>query len=386
MSRFLTLTVAPLLAFAMGTLALAQESSSTSNIKLEDVTSAPERRWSGEWKFELKGAGFSEGRDEGAAAEFFFESKFKYRFTSMLTGYFEPEAQLFSGRAQERYDNDTYESRIGLGAGLMSFTPVKYVDLRGGVISQEFVDHPLLISQHRAFPGLQQIISTETQPVTVRVMAQQLIPTSYSLNFERSTKEPLPSFQTQSLHVTGKHPGLAEWEVAAGHFNFSRMPDKVAYQSAQMGNTVFGGEAAPGAKLAYGFDGVFWKAEACLCLDGAVQFGAKYFGLLNSNAPSVARDAQMIGGGPRFKFGDHELELRYYNYFAESDSTVARYSRGTIGNTNRVGDILEAEFYFKKQGFKVKGQYVNARTLANTPNQQTLIQYYLGVETDYAPF
>ncbi|MBX3022218.1 MAG: hypothetical protein KF799_11140 [Bdellovibrionales bacterium] len=381
-----TFTWAVLLTLISGLPARAQEAS-TSTLKAEAPTEASKRRWNGDWKFEISGGGFSEDRDEGAAAAFSFTSKFDYRFNSILSAHFEPEVDLYSGRLQERFDNDAYENRMGLGSGYVGLKPIEQLEARGGIVSQEFLDHPLLISRHRAFPGLQVLAQSNTEPVNVMVVGQQVIPTSYSLNAERTDKEAMPSFQTISLHLSGKRPGLVEWETMAGHYRYSELPNKVSFQSAQTGNTPLDAiGTAAGTRLAYQFNGYFWRAEACLCLDGPLSFDFKYAGILNSAAPSEARDGQIYGVGPRFRIGSDEIKFIYYGYFLESDATVSRYARSSLGFTNRIGDILEAEYHFKDQGFKIKAQYVRADTLAETANQKIMTQYSLGVETDYAPF
>jgi hypothetical protein len=196
----------------------------------------------------------------------------------------------------------------------------------------------------------------------------------------------LPSFQTQSLHARGTHQGGYEWSALLGHYTWAGLPDKVAFQSAVVGNTVPGGEVAPGSKLAYGFDGYFYGLKGCVCGDRRVGLAAGFQRLHNASAPGDSADGQSWSLGPRFVFGQRELELTYTNYFIESDATVAVYSPSSAGYTNRIGDALDMALHFKDQGFTVKGRWVNARTLANKDSQQTMTEFYLGVETDYAPF
>lgn len=359
--------------------------SSTTSLPIGSLAPSSKRPLTGEWRFSVGGTSYREDRDEGAAAELVFDTKLDYRFSKMLFAHFEPEAVLYSGRLQERYDNDQYQSRIGLVEGFVGVKPLPYFEGRAGAINQDFLHNPILISKHRAFPGAQEIVMSDTKPVSVKLVAQQVIPTSYSLNAERTEKEPLPSFQTQSVHVNGEHEEAA-WELSAGHYRWAQLPDKIAFESARAGNTVIGGDAAPGARFSYGFDGYFAHAWTHLAKNYPVSLVLEYTRNRNGLAPSEAADAQMFGGGPMFRIGDTELELRYYSFFVESDATVARYLPGSLGYANRMGDRLEVALHFPQQKFRVKGSWTNALTVANRPEQQTMTDFYLGVETDYAPF
>lgn len=374
-----------LLASAQETPAQAPETAHSSTLKIESESLSYKRPMKREWNFGLGGSAYTEGRDEGAAAAFEADLIYERRLSEMVYVSLNPHIDLYSGRLQERYDNDSYENRIGLNGGYVGFAPVPHAELRAGAISQSYMDTWLLISSGRAFPGLQEILSSETKPVNFRFMAQQTIPTSNTLNTERTEKEQLPTFSTEALMVDGEH-GVFKWKAMAGHFAWSRLPDKVAYQSGRAGNSVTGGEVLPGSRLQYGYEGYFWEAGGCLCLLGPVQFEAVYGGLKNNLAPSSVGDAQMMAAGPKFIFGDTTLRILAGTFFVERDATVARYTSGRFGHTNRMGEALDVDLEFKKLGFKVKGRWANARTVVDIPEQQTITTFSLGVETEYAPF
>ncbi|NJL24153.1 MAG: hypothetical protein HC902_02545 [Calothrix sp. SM1_5_4] len=346
------------------------------------------RPWRGQWNFEIGGTSFSEDKDAGAAAYFFFRTEFEYRFASWLGARVRPRLNLYSSRVQERYDNDEFSSRVALSEAFLSVRPWTFFELRGGAINQGFLNSPMLISSSRAFPGFQQILVFEQRDdLAIELVTQQVVPTSYTLNSERTQKESLPSFQTQSLHMGGKFLKSMEWTAFGGHYAWSNLPDKVAYQSEILGNTPNGGEAIPGTKMLYGFDGFFWGSEFAFCADWApVQFVGEYQGMRNNRAPGNSADGQVWGLGPRFELWDTEFDLRYRRYFTESDATVALYNRGMYGNTNREGDNIEFKVNFRDQKFSVVGEWVNAVALFNNGTQKTMTSYYLGVETHYAPF
>lgn len=367
------------------------ESISSSSLKASEQEEMPAgRKWSGEWNFYVGGDSFSEGKDEGAAATFMVRSKFAYRFTQWMKFEAKPRMDLYGGRVQERFETDDYKSKIGVSEFSVSVKPVQDIEARAGAIGQEFLHSPLLISGRRAFPGFKEIVGHEfasgSSTLKMEFAAQQVVPTSYSLNSERADKESLPTFNTQSLHFSGKNFDLIEWKLFGGHYNWSNLPDKVAWESGIVGNSVTG-DVAPGARFRSGFDGLFGGAEICTCVSQSwLQVVGEFQRVHNDRALAGLGNAQMWGIGPRFVFGERTFEIRYRRYFAEKDATVAIYSRSFLGNTNRMGDNVEFKLDFRDLKFAVVGEWVNAQPIRDNDLQLTMTAFYLGVETHYAPF
>jgi len=344
------------------------------------------RPWTGEWNFEMGGESFSEGRDTGAAAYLYLRSKFDYRYSPWLRAHVRPRLDLFSSRIQEREESDEYESRVRLNEGYLSLSPLASVELRAGAISHEHLENSLLVSSHRAFPGVAALAEHKGKHFQATLMVQHLVPTSYSLNSERDSKEALPRFSTQSVHLAGDMGSNWTWRGHLGHFQWSDLPDKVAYESQSMGNRPTGAEFAAGATLASGFDGYFWGGEFCACGWAPIQGVVEYQGLVNQRTPGAFADGEKIGLGPRWIHRNFTLDLRYFHFFLESDATVARYAPKSLGYTNRIGDGIEARLDLTKYKFAIVGDWVNARTLRSSTSQQTLTDFKIGVETHYAPF
>jgi hypothetical protein len=213
-----------------------------------------------------------------------------------------------------------------------------------------------------------------------------VIPTSYSLNDEREKQETLPWFRTEHLELSGKSLGWLEWKARAGHFFWKDIPAKVTYQSRRVGN-VGPGDTIPGSSFSFGHEGWFAGGSLCYCNLKPVDFVAEYHRVQNVLAPSNSRDAEMWGVGPRIRWAKHELDLRYRGYFIESDATVAAYNKSRLGNTNRIGDIIEASLKFEEYHFSLYAEIYRAKPInERDTDQRKLDQYYFGVETDYASF
>ncbi len=369
------------IAVACGPLA-ASESIATLETKSQE--SRP-RKWSGEWKLTMGGTSLSEGKDEGAAAFAWFGANFKYNFAKWLKAEISPNISFYSSRLQERYDDDSYQNRLWMMGAHLSVIPVEYLEFRAGALNQGFLGSSMLVSSLRSFPGLQETAKFKTAEVEGKLILQQAVPTSHTLNTERERMEKLPSFNTESVSLKGKHFGLVEWKATGGHFKWANLPSKVAWES-RIDGALGSGLEVTDSRFTYDHEGWFGTAEACWCTTAAVDFTLEFQRIHNTKADSFAADAQSFGLGPKFKIGDVEVDLRYRSFFIESDATVALYNKSRFGHTNRIGDQIEASANFKDQGFSIFAQAVRARPINPSEAQRDLSIYFVGVETEYAPF
>jgi hypothetical protein len=344
------------------------------------------RKWSGDWNFAMLGISTEEGKDAGGAAALYGSARFDWRFTRMLHAKISPSVSLFSSRMQERYDDDSFQNRIWLYEGYLSLEPLKYFEARAGALNQRYHGTSMLVSGLRSFPGAQVIGKLPVGgDFEADLVLQRVVPTSHSLNTERENEEELPLFTTETLLLKGKTFGWLKWNTSLGHFRWSNIPAKVVFESRRIGNEGLG-ENIPGSVYRYAHEGYYGAGEFCLCTDNAVNFTVEYERIHNTEAASDAADAQLIGAGPNFNFGDYELDIRYRRYFIESDATVAYYNKSKMGNTNRIGDYLEVQLHFKKEDFWAFAEAYQADPINTDPNQRDLRLYLIGVATDYAKF
>ena len=375
-----------LLSFCAGTMVHAQSSASVNTLTTTPTTYSRRPEWTGSWRLGLGGESFREGRDEGLAAYVRLSSHFNYKFNGWLKAKIDPRLKFYSSRVQQRYDDDIYRGGLRARNAYLSATPTPWFEARAGAFAENFIDNPALISRRRVFPGVMEMFSVEpVEGVRGQLILQQSIPTSSSLNAEREGKEPLPIFQTQSVHVRGRNVYWLDYDANLGHYSYSQMPDGVAFKSAVMGNSVPGAQAAAGSRFMYGFDGFFGGGEV-LAGEGPVRVKAEYRVVHNRLAPSDSADAQYWLLGPHLKLGDQVLKVVYGQYFVESDATVAQYNTPELGYNNRVGDIVLSRLEFPKQGFALKLEWTNSRVIAPQFTQQSMTTFLFGVETDYASF
>lgn len=348
--------------------------------------SKPMDRFRGDWRLGAAGGSFDEGKDQGVTTSILFSSRMSYDMSPWISIKVAPRIQFYSSRVQERIKNDDYQSHVSLSTGYLSVHPVEELELRTGAVNQGFIDNDLLVSKHRSFPGAQLLLkASKNDRYKAGLTTEWTVPTSYSLDTMRDSEEPMPTFT--ATEMAGEWTGFESVRFGgrAGLYAWSKMPNKVAYDSALLGNTV-PGEVAPGATFSYGFHGYFGGVKACWQINKSFDVSAKFDRVHNGGAPSDSADSQSWEIAPKYKSKDFDLTVKYGNFFNESDSTVAYYNSSSLGNNNRKGDRLEFKLALNKYNFSVYGRWTDARVINVDPYEQNLKIIELGVETEYVAF
>jgi hypothetical protein len=324
---------------------------------------------------------YGQNKDEGNAAYVRAMGTFELPLARWIWIKADPQLNLYSSRVQARYDDESYESGVRILDGYVGVKPIQVIELHLGIIGQNHLRQPMLLSSQRSFPGVTEIATYRAW----KVQLEQVVPTSSSLDSERVDKEKLPRLTTASIEATTRVLKTADWTVWGGRFQWSGLPSKVAQESKLWGNSV-NGEVAPGAFFVSQFHG--WQAGTKLCVCGNESpVGAlfEFNRIRNVAAPSGLNDAQSFGLGPQIVMGDRTLEILYRRFFIEKDAAIAIYNSSAYG-TNRIGDEVELKYTLKDHGFSIVGGWLNSLTLRDNADQATLTAFSLGLETQYVPF
>lgn len=354
-------------------------------LQIDQIKPENNKKLNGEWNFSFGARGFEEGKDEGVASFIYLRTKLNYYLLENLHIHAAPRLDLYSSRLQARYEDDYYDNKIRLMNAYILYAPVEQVDLKLGAHSQELLEAPIVISRRRVFPGAQEIFRWNFPAMRLEILAQQLVPTSSSLNTERGEKEKLPGFFTESLSLkNSKLSDEVQWKVRGGHFRWQNLPSRTAFDSTLLGNTTFG-ETAANSRFAHAFEGWFAGFEGCFC-KYSLQLVGEFDRLQNTLAPANAADGQMIGVGPRLVTKNIDYDLRVRSFFVESDATIAFHNAATFGGTNRIGEQYKVAMDLKKLGFFVEAWFNQSRAINANSVQKTQNEYYLGLESHYVAF
>ncbi len=369
-------------------LALAQiNESSDSRISLASpANELKPRKWSGEWWLGVGAANFTEAKDESTSGMVKLGVKFRYEMAEWVRISLEPELRSYSSRTQARYEGEVNQSGFRLKEGYVGFGLEETFDVKVGALSQKVLRSELLISGRRAFPGLRETLTLGPKSLQLRASAQQVVPTSYSLNSERVDKEQTPTLLTETLDFKITPAKTFEAEVHATHFRFNHLPAVVAFESMTLGNTVDGDEPAT-STFRYNFEGFLLGSRFCVCLGGPISFTFGGQWLQNAEAPTKSNRGQLLFLQSNIKPNSSiELVPKFTTYFNESDTSPGTYNRWELGNNNRKGIAAELEILFPKQGFKVEMYVVQAKVINQDPFQGDKQSFYISVETDHVPF
>ncbi len=338
------------------------------------------------WNLTTGWDSFDHVQDRGDSAYLYFKSDFYLPLASWIHVKVSPRIDLYSARVQERFDTEGYKNSLRLSEGYVGVVPTSFLEIRGGFINQGSIEQPMMVSSGRAFPGVAEILGFVSGKVNISFTAEQVVPTSYSVDSERESKEALPRLFVETLEVKGQNLKLLEWSARGGLYAWKDLPDKVAFESAMAGNSVVG-EVAPGAQFRSAFNG--WHGGVDLCIGGqgsVVQGLGEFRRVQNVAAAAGLQNAQSWGVGPRILVGERALEIMYRRFFVEKDAAIAIYNSSNYGGTNRQGDAVEVKLDFKDHQFAILGGWSNSLTLRDNPNQNTLTTYFIGLETASAPF
>lgn len=358
-----------------------------SSLKIDQISETPKlKKFEGEWKFALGARGQTEGLDEGVASFISLRAKTKYSLLENLSIHVNPRFDFYSSQIQQRYEDDLYQTKIRLTDAYVKYSPIEDLDLKFGAHGQGILNQEMIIAERKVFPGAQEILRIEGSLMRFEIMAQQLVPTGSSLNTERSEKEKIPAFFTESIKIMNKKGASDyQWEAQGGHYRWQGLSSKTAFFSDMSGNQTTG-TSITDKKFATAFDGYFGSLAGCWCVSQQFNLSARFERVRNSLAPSSGADGQAWSLMPKLIFSDLDLSLNYWKYFIESDATVSEYVSTSTAGTNRDGQEVKFLIDLKKLGFSIDARWAQAIPINADLVQKTITEYYIGLESHYVAF
>jgi hypothetical protein len=358
-------------------------------LKATLATAAPEsaeRKTNAAWWLGTGFQHFSEGKDDGTGAVVKAGLLLKRKLTGWARFHFEPEARFYSSRVQTRYQNDVMASAFRVRDGFAAFGVEDTFELQAGILSQKVLRTDLLIGRRRAFPGGREVFTAGNDKMQFKAFAQQLVPTSNSLNTERSERESTPTLLTETLEFGLTPAKMFEAMFYATHYRFNHLPAVVAFESATLGNSVTGDVPAV-SEFRHGFDGFALGTDLNFNVAGPLTFrtGGKW--LQNTAAPSGSNRGQLLYLGADLHLV-HGIVLmpEFQVFFNESDTAPGYYNSFEMGNNNRKGLTGRLEVDFKEEGFSIELQYTQAAMINPDPFQADKQVFLVEVKTDNVPF
>lgn len=334
------------------------------------------------WKTNLGYQTFESVTDSSsiAAGGFTFDGQGKLANELFLRA--NAQMRFESGTTQSLYRELDQNNGLFIREAYADYRPFNFLRFKAGAISQQHLNAPLLVSR-RSFPAVVEKLVISKDNTALILKAQQAIPTSSSFDQERSDKEPQASFQTQTIEGRAIFGNLM-MKGFVTNFQFNNLPSKVAFDSSIFGNTVPDNDVGF-SNFVFDYAGQVLGAEAILKFS-AYEFGAGIQQIENQEAPEKFNTGRLGFVRALIPFGDDELEMKFENFFNESDSSVAFYNSALYGHNNRVGYSAFAKYSFRNRGFAINAGYVNSDVINQRALESQEEKFQLQLETFFEDF
>lgn len=323
----------------------------------------PSKKYSGKWWLESQIDAIEGGLDQSLNGQFKARLDLDFNLGPFADFNIDGDLNLSSGFAQFRYRDDVADSGPRARDIYFRLHHRDQAEIRLGLLGQKDLESVLLINGRRAFAGVREGFKTTVGPATFSLFAQQTVPSSVTLNFYRTELEPTPWFMTETAQLNLNFNKSHELFLTATHYRFSRLPSRLAFDSAPEGNTVLDPNIPAATEFAFQFDGVqlgshiqlFKDAPVCLILGGEI--------IQNNTAERGYNRGQVLYASSCVRIGRVMVNPMISTFFNESDTAPSVFNRFDFGNNNRKGERAEVKVNFLDYGFTLKVVYMNAEVI-----------------------
>jgi hypothetical protein len=357
----------------------------------EDLFDSKEGQVETIWRARIYGESTALETQSAQIGGFDLFAESKYQMLETLEARVFLRGKFEAGRSQSFFGDIEPANGILVREAAVKYQPADVFQVKGGVINQDWLDMPLLVSR-QSFPGVNAELSYAfTEEFKIGAVSQYAIPTSQTLAPRTVGAEATPSFVTQTLYAKWSDRSLNAY-ISGNLYEYNSLPSFVAFESQKYGNTLYAsGPGNPGvigginnSRFNYDFKGWFTTAGGSIRMNALLEPHAYVNIIKNEQAPETFNDGQIMGIGSKFHMNDYILSLAYENFFAESDVVPAYYNSWALGNTNGKGNGFDMWIQFKKKNFRLRAQYYQADVINSGDDLQQNQQYfYFGVETGY---
>ncbi len=320
-------------------------------------------------------------------SEDIFNAGIKGKSHSLLTSKILVKSELNmtwkTGHSQSKLGRDDYETGIDFEDVYVKYAPFQFLTFRAGAINQDFLKAPLLISG-RPFPAVQAEIGLLRGTNRLSLKGQRAIPTSRSLDSQRTQKENTPALYTGTLDLTLRPASNFKFNAYASYFEFVDLPSKVAYESSRYGNSVLN-PVESNSKFEFEFKGYAVGINTAIKFI-PIELSFKALQVENQEAPGAFSMGRLFELGIGYNTDNSVYKLSGERFFNESDSSPAYYNSGSYGHSNAEGFGTTLSYFDIKNNYKVGLSFQESTPI--DPNLYTSRQksIMLSLETLYDSF
>ncbi len=313
---------------------------------------------------------FNEMGERSQVAGMRLSPDFRYHLLPELDFNLNPSIQLVSGQTLFRFKDANSDNGIFLNEATLNWHLWDIFILHAGAVNQGYLQSPLLVSDYLAFPGAKEEVVIYCDNLCVKFVAEQTIPTSYTLSTRTVDREGDPSFYAETVS--------AEWKIQKGikvgafgsMFTFQNLPSQVAFDSSINGNTVVALAGPNSSVFAYDYGGYLAGGYVEARVNSVLNLRLSGQMIENTYAPQNYNQGQLMELTANYRTSSSlMLNPSMLAYFNESDTTPAYYNSSQLGHNNMQGIGGQVQMEFTKAKFKVTGRYVNGNPINYNLNQ-----------------
>jgi hypothetical protein len=327
--------------------------------------------------FSTKTANYSEGKDTASQVQFGFSPILKFEFSPSFVIDADTTMNLSSSRVQSRYNNQSNNNFI-LNELSMNYLPVDFAKLSLGALNQNHLNSPFLVSGV-SFPGIAARVEKKFTNFTIGYKGQNLIPTSTSLDSDRTDQEKMPGLVTQGVFANYKLKEAIQLGGQINLFNFSNLPSIVAFESKRLGNSVTG-IASGDSHFENEFSGISASYYTNIKYNNSFEQNLSLSIVENGQTSSGNNRAQMIETNISYKTESINFIPGVGVFYAEPDVSPAYYNTGLLGHNNRQGLKYSLRTEFNKMNLAVEASYVDSKVINTSVYQDDLTSVELVME------
>lgn len=329
------------------------------------------------------GFSFNEGPDNANGASLRLNPSFAYMPSPFFTLKGGAWVYLNSSRIQDRFILPNQNSTAFLREMVAVVQPYRGLNLKLGALDMEDMENPFLFFR-RTFPGADLSYGLGQDRWRLEAGARYAIPTSFSLEFDRTQNEELPSFATAGLKGKVDLNRSLTARARVDYFQFNKLPAVAAFSSQFHGNQATGGLGS--ARFLYEYRGWAQKYDLDVRWNSRWLTNVALQSVDNIAAPVDRSRSQSIGVSSTYDGTKLAVTPRLSYFYMESDAAPAFYNASYLGHANRVGFDAGLLVNIKRWGLQVYGNFVDSRLLSESINQNDLQYFEIGVEVPNAFF
>jgi hypothetical protein len=309
------------------------------------------------------------------------------KLAETLTARISVGANLDTGATQTTYSNEyaLYQGIFLLDAYL-DWKPLSdkstELDFKFGAVNQSWMDNELLVGD-KSFPSLIEAFKTGGGVFSLKLSAEQAIPTSDTTNSIPQGNEPLPTADFERVTLGLDFPHEAVFQVHVGHYAFNNLPSGVALDSRYGGNSITG-VGDQGSEFVYNFSGIESGAMAEFYFAHGWRLKLDGIYMTNLQVPLDQSSGIRTLASLSYSANPNLVITPTAQWFRnESDSAPAYYNTSVLAHNNRDGWGAGIKLALPVNHLEIEGSYIAANVIDTNPFQANLTGVVFSLRKTY---